>query len=111
MAATAVLSLPLEEASVKIRTGMPGDEPEDYDLDVWAGVLPVSVRFGTPEPDPKLRPEIPLPAHIHDRANSSLPDLQGNSGAPLAATEEPRGFQASDSPLAVSSSWPVPRPQ
>ena len=67
MAATAVLSVPLTEASVKIRTGMPADEPEDYDLDVWAGVLPISVTFGSPEPDPKLRAEIPVPAHIHDR--------------------------------------------
>ena len=67
MAATAVLSVPLTEASVKIRTGMPKDEPEDLDLDVWAGVLLVSVTFGEPEPDPLLRPEIPVPAHIRDR--------------------------------------------
>ena len=69
MAATAVLSLPLTEASVKIRTGMPADEPEDYERDVWAGVLPVAVTFGEPVPDPKLRQEIPLPAHIRDRAS------------------------------------------
>ena len=67
MAATAVLSVPLTEASVKIRTGMPKDEGEDLDLDVWAGVLPVSVTFGEPEPDPLLREEIPVPAHIRDR--------------------------------------------
>ncbi|HYZ53128.1 MAG TPA: pyridoxamine 5'-phosphate oxidase family protein [Streptosporangiaceae bacterium] len=66
MAATAVLSLPLTEASVKIRTGMPKDEPEDYDLDVWAGVLPAAVTFGEPQPDPLLREEIPMPAHIRD---------------------------------------------
>jgi uncharacterized protein len=69
MAATAVLALPLTEASVKIRTGMPKDEAEDYELDVWAGVLPVSVTFGSPVPDPLLREEIPLPAHIRDRAS------------------------------------------
>ena len=69
MAATAVLSVPLTEASVKVRTGMPADEPEDYDLDVWAGVLPVSVTFGTPLPAPGLHPEIPLPAHIRDRVS------------------------------------------
>ena len=67
MAATSVLSVPLTEASVKIRTGMPIDEGEDLDLDVWAGVLPVSVMFGEPEPDPLLREEIPVPAHIRDR--------------------------------------------
>jgi hypothetical protein len=69
MAATAVLSLPLAEASVKVRTGMSADEPEDHDLDVWAGVLPISVTFGEPLPDPRLRAEIPLPAHIRDRAS------------------------------------------
>ena len=67
MAATAVLSVPLTEASVKIRTGMPKDEPEDYDLDVWAGVLPIAVTFGEPAPDPAMRAGIPLPAHIRDR--------------------------------------------
>jgi hypothetical protein len=69
MAATAVLSLPLTEASVKVRTGMPADEAADYDLDVWAGVLPISVTFGSPVPDPQMREEIPLPAHIRDRAS------------------------------------------
>jgi len=70
MAATAVLSVPLTEASVKIRTGMPKDEPEDHGLDVWAGVLPIAVTFGEPIPDPLLREEIPLPAHIRDRLST-----------------------------------------
>jgi uncharacterized protein len=69
MAATAVLSVPLTEASVKIRTGMPQDDPEEYELDVWAGVLPVAVTFGAPDPDPAMREEIPLPAHIRDRVS------------------------------------------
>lgn len=69
MAATALLSLPLTEASVKIRAGRPADEPADHDLDVWAGVLPISVTFGTPVPDPDLRAEIPVPAHIRDRTS------------------------------------------
>jgi uncharacterized protein len=66
MAATAVLSLPLAEASVKVRTGMPKDDPEDLGLDVWAGVLPMSVTWGGPQPDPLLGEEIPVPAHIRD---------------------------------------------
>ncbi len=66
MAATAVMTLPLAEASVKIRTGMPVDEPEDHDLPVWAGVLPVAVTFGEPRPDPLLRPGIEMPPHIRD---------------------------------------------
>jgi hypothetical protein len=68
MAATAVISLPLAEASVKIRTGMPVDEPEDYALDVWAGVLPISVTFGAPLPDPEMPSGAEVPAHIRGRA-------------------------------------------
>jgi nitroimidazol reductase NimA-like FMN-containing flavoprotein (pyridoxamine 5'-phosphate oxidase superfamily) len=71
MAATAVLSLPLAEASVKVRTGMPIDQPEDYELDVWAGVLPISVTFGSPLPDPQLPDAVPVPAHIHDRVGQA----------------------------------------
>jgi uncharacterized protein len=64
MAATSVLSLPLAEASVKIRAGGPADDPGDMELGVWAGVLPAETTFGPPEPDPSLRPGIALPAHI-----------------------------------------------
>ena len=47
LAATAVLELPLAEASVKVRTGGPHDDDEDYDLDVWAGVVPAQLMFGS----------------------------------------------------------------
>ena len=58
--ATSILSLPLDEASAKIRTGGPedGDTP-DADLDVWAGHLPLVVQALDPVPDPMLRPGIP----------------------------------------------------
>jgi hypothetical protein len=39
--ATTILSLPLTEASAKVRSGPPEDEPEDVDLPVWSGVVPV----------------------------------------------------------------------
>jgi uncharacterized protein len=67
LAATSVLALPLTEASVKIRGGGPSDEPEDYALDIWAGVVPVTTRFGAPEPDTALRPGIDVPQHIRTR--------------------------------------------
>ena len=67
LAATSVLALPLDEASVKIRNAGPVDEPEDYDRDVWAGVVPVTSSFGPPEPDEALRPGIAAPAHITAR--------------------------------------------
>ncbi|WP_460339292.1 pyridoxamine 5'-phosphate oxidase family protein [Actinoallomurus acanthiterrae] len=58
LAATAVVALSLEEASVKLRQGPPSDDDEDYELDVWAGVLPVREVVGDPIPDPLLRPGI-----------------------------------------------------
>ena len=70
LAATSVLAVPLDEASVKVRTGPPGDEPEDLDLPVWAGVVPMAIGFGEPEPDPALRPGITTPRHIRLRAES-----------------------------------------
>jgi uncharacterized protein len=39
--ATSILSLPLDEASAKVRTGEPEDDPEDLELPVWSGVVPV----------------------------------------------------------------------
>ncbi|MDR3082416.1 MAG: pyridoxamine 5'-phosphate oxidase family protein [Streptomyces sp.] len=71
LAATTLLALSLEEASVKIRTGAPddGDGP-DADLGVWAGTLPLTTTWGAPEPDPLLPPDIPVPAHITRRAGT-----------------------------------------
>ena len=68
LAATSVLALPLTEASVKVRTGPPGDEPEDLELPVWAGVVPMAVSFGEPESDPALRPGTVTPDHIRLRS-------------------------------------------
>jgi hypothetical protein len=66
MAATVLLSLPLTEASVKIRSGPPDDgDGEDAALGLWAGELPVTPRWGTPVPDPALPdPAAPLPPHL-----------------------------------------------
>ena len=74
LAATSVLAVSLGEASVKIRTGPPGDEPEDLDLPVWAGVVPMTMSFGVPEPDPALRPGITPPDHIRARVGSGGAD-------------------------------------
>jgi uncharacterized protein len=67
LAATMVLAVPLAEASVKVRTGPPKDEPADLDSGVWAGVLPLSMTFGEPEPDAGLPPGISTPDHIRAR--------------------------------------------
>jgi uncharacterized protein len=52
---TRVLALTLDEASAKLRRGGPVDDDEDYALDVWAGVVPLTLERGTPEPDERLR--------------------------------------------------------
>jgi nitroimidazol reductase NimA-like FMN-containing flavoprotein (pyridoxamine 5'-phosphate oxidase superfamily) len=64
LAATAVLALPLEEVSAKVRTGDPKDEDQDYDLPYWAGILPLSLEPGRPMPDPRLKPGIPVPPYV-----------------------------------------------
>jgi nitroimidazol reductase NimA-like FMN-containing flavoprotein (pyridoxamine 5'-phosphate oxidase superfamily) len=64
LAATAVLALPLDEASVKVRSGGPKDDEEDYDTPIWAGVLPAGLAFGPAEPDPLLKEGVPVPDHI-----------------------------------------------
>ncbi len=64
LAATAVIALSLAEASVKIRTGGPKDDAEDYALDYWAGVLPITLAVGDAQPDPLLREGISIPPHI-----------------------------------------------
>ncbi len=48
---TKVLRLPLREVSAKTRTGPSKEEPEDLDLPVWAGVVPLSLRAGRAEAD------------------------------------------------------------
>jgi nitroimidazol reductase NimA-like FMN-containing flavoprotein (pyridoxamine 5'-phosphate oxidase superfamily) len=61
---TRVLSLPLDEASAKVRTGPPIDDDEDYALPVWAGVLPLRTVVDPPRPDPRLDPAIEIPGHV-----------------------------------------------
>jgi uncharacterized protein len=59
--ATAVLALPIEEASAKIRTGPPQDDEEDYALPVWAGVIPLVTEARAPQPDPRSNPAVAMP--------------------------------------------------
>ena len=72
---TAVLALPLVEVSAKIRSGPPVDEPEDLSLDHWAGLWPVHIVHGLPEPSPDLSPGIELPSHLKAEARSDGTDV------------------------------------
>lgn len=62
--ATTVLAMPIEEAVAKERSGPPGDDEEDYALDVWAGELPLRLVAAAPVPDPRLKPGIQEPAYL-----------------------------------------------
>jgi len=61
---TTVLSVPLKEASAKIRTGQPIDDDKDYDLPIWAGILPLRISTESPVADPRLRMDLEIPAHV-----------------------------------------------
>jgi nitroimidazol reductase NimA-like FMN-containing flavoprotein (pyridoxamine 5'-phosphate oxidase superfamily) len=60
---TTVLSLPISEASAKIRTGPPLDDEEDYELPIWAGVVPLQVIATEPIADSRLPPDMKVPSY------------------------------------------------
>jgi nitroimidazol reductase NimA-like FMN-containing flavoprotein (pyridoxamine 5'-phosphate oxidase superfamily) len=61
---TLVLAVELNEASAKIRRGPPQDDEEDYDLPIWAGIIPLETVRGVPVPDPRLKGGITLPDYL-----------------------------------------------
>jgi hypothetical protein len=61
---TMLLRLPLDESSAKVRTGFPLDEEEDYDLEIWAGVIPFTTTIGAAQPDPDLRVAVGMPPYV-----------------------------------------------
>lgn len=60
---TSVIAFEIEEASAKVREGMPGDEEEDKDLPIWSGLIPISAKRQKPVPDNSSL-NIPLPDHL-----------------------------------------------
>ena len=62
--ATAVLEFSIEEASSKVRDGPPIDEQRDYELSVWAGVLPLEMTSRSPIPDDKLIKSVAVPDYV-----------------------------------------------
>jgi nitroimidazol reductase NimA-like FMN-containing flavoprotein (pyridoxamine 5'-phosphate oxidase superfamily) len=62
--ATSILRLPLTEVSAKIRVGPPEDDAPDYELPIWAGVIPLQLTPGAPIRDEKCDPSIPTPAYV-----------------------------------------------
>jgi hypothetical protein len=59
-----VMSLPLSEASAKIRSGGPKDDEEDYKLPIWAGVVPLHMQIGAPIADTLNLAGLAPPVHV-----------------------------------------------
>ena len=59
-----MLALPLDEASAKVRSGDPVDEPEDMDGPHWAGTVAVTTQFGAPVPSADLADGIAVPDSV-----------------------------------------------
>jgi nitroimidazol reductase NimA-like FMN-containing flavoprotein (pyridoxamine 5'-phosphate oxidase superfamily) len=74
MRATLVLKLPLVEVSAKVRTGPPIDDEEDYELSVWAGVLPLKLTAGAPIGDERLPTGIEPPEYATDYKRPTAQD-------------------------------------
>ncbi len=64
MKATRVVEIPIDEASAKVRTGPPADEKADMSFPVWAGTVPIALRYAKPVSDPNLSPSVALPDHV-----------------------------------------------
>lgn len=61
--ATTVLSVPIQEASVKVRSGPPKDAAKDLNLPFWSGVIPLQITSGEVIPDPAMKEEKDVPAY------------------------------------------------
>src|SRR5438034_1085430 len=55
-----------DEASAKVRIGPAKDDEEDYDLPIWAGVLPLTLTPGEIVEDPRLQDGLELPDNVRD---------------------------------------------
>jgi nitroimidazol reductase NimA-like FMN-containing flavoprotein (pyridoxamine 5'-phosphate oxidase superfamily) len=79
---TKVVKLRIEEASAKVRSGPPVDDPDDLASPHWAGVIPLHVVAGAPEPAPDLNAGIVFP---HDGAQRPPRDAPINRDADCAS--------------------------
>ena len=70
---TRVLRVPIDEASAKVRTGGPKDDPEDLELPVWAGEIPLRLCAGAPVADPGAPPAAAVPGYATDYRRPGAP--------------------------------------
>jgi len=64
--ATSIVAFDIESASTKARQGEPGDDAEDLDFPVWAGVIPLPVQAQPGVRDSKQSSDVPVPAYAKD---------------------------------------------
>lgn len=62
--ATSVVSILIDVAAAKVRSGPPVDDDEDYSLPIWAGVLPLTLQPGVAIADPRLVGGVDVPAYV-----------------------------------------------
>jgi uncharacterized protein len=74
LASTTVVAIHIDSASAKIRTGPPVDDEGDYQLPVWAGVLPLQLQALEPLADPRLEEGISVPKYVM-QANQTRPEV------------------------------------
>ena len=70
---TLVVAVPIDEYSAKVRGNEVTDKPEDYDLPIWAGAIPLSVTAGAPEPDDRNLPGVEVPESVKAFVASHTP--------------------------------------
>lgn len=69
---TGIIALHIESASAKISTGMPDDEDADYDIPIWAGILPLKTAFTAIESDDRLIEGVEASAVVRAMEGKSL---------------------------------------
>jgi nitroimidazol reductase NimA-like FMN-containing flavoprotein (pyridoxamine 5'-phosphate oxidase superfamily) len=72
LAATLVLTMPIDRWSVKVSDAPPEDAEEDVAGDAWAGILPLVRSYGAPVPAPDLRDGIAVPTSVRSLAGAPV---------------------------------------
>jgi nitroimidazol reductase NimA-like FMN-containing flavoprotein (pyridoxamine 5'-phosphate oxidase superfamily)/GNAT superfamily N-acetyltransferase len=89
--ATRVVALPIDEASAKLRTGPPSDDPSDLSHPAWTGVIPLRRAMGEPLPAPDLPSDTPLANEVRRRAvDRTQPVREERRGELLLTTDAAR---------------------
>lgn len=73
--ATSLIEVEIEEASAKRRTGNASDDKEDYQLNIWAGVIPFERKIYEVIPDPEMQNEIPIPESVKNYVSKNRDEI------------------------------------